>query len=229
MTTGTALITQAMKKIGVVTKSETLDADESADGLVALNNMLSSWSNDSLLTYVRVRESFTLTPGTAAYSIGAGQTFNTAKPVAIIEAHVREGITDYPVIIISDEEYEALPDKSSQESTPDFLNYSNGHPYGTIRLYYTPSSSNALHLLSEKPLAALTLAGTVDLPAGWEHAIVYNLAVLLAPEYGVEPSPIVMEEARNSKAMIKTAIAKNRDLSFVSESVGFNDIMIGTF
>ena len=51
MTTASDIIKKAMQKVGVLTKSESPSSDESADGLDSLNDLLSSWSNESMFIY----------------------------------------------------------------------------------------------------------------------------------------------------------------------------------
>ncbi len=200
-----------MKKIGVLTKSETPDADEAADGLVSLNALLSSWSNESLLVYSRVTESFTLSGGTGSYTIGTGQTLSTTRPVKIIEAHTSDGSTDTHMDIISDEVYNTIPVKTSQ-GIPEFLNFSNAYPAATIRLYPVPGAAYTLTLVSEKPLVTLALTDTLSLPAGWERALTYNLALEMAPEYGVQADPLIVATAREAKGAIALTIAKSRPM-----------------
>lgn len=201
-----------MKKIGVLTKSETPDADEAADGLVSLNALLSSWSNESLFVYSRVTEAFTLTAGTASYTIGASQTFNTTRPTLIIEAHTTSGSTDTHMDIISDEVYNAMPDKTSQ-GIPLYINYSNAFPAATIRLYPVPASTYSMTLVSEKPLVTLALTDTLSLPPGWERALTYNLAMEMAPEYGVQPDPLVVAAAKESRGLIALTVSKTRPMT----------------
>lgn len=227
MTTASALIASAMKKIGVLTKSETPDSDESADGLVALNNLLSSWSNESLFVYSRVRETFTLVGGTASYTIGTGQTLNTTRPTLIIEAHITDVNTDYHMDIIPDEVYEAIPVKSSQ-GIPEFINYDNGYSAGRIRLYPTPSSNYTLSIMSEKPLVVLALTDTLSLPPGWERALTYNLALEIAPEYGVTPDPLVVSIAKESRGLIALTVSKNRPMTPLNSFGAKYNILSGT-
>jgi len=110
MTTALDIIERAMKKAGVLTKSEVADSDEAADALVSLNNLLSSWSNESISVYARVTESFTLVGGTSSYAIGSGQTFNSARPIYIADAYIRISTLDYPITVINDEIYSLIVD-----------------------------------------------------------------------------------------------------------------------
>lgn len=229
MATARDIIKSAMQKIRVLQKGETPDADEASDGLNALNRMLSTWSNDSLLLYARTWESFNLVAGTASYTIGSGQTFNTTKPMNIITAFIRSGTTDYPVSVIPDENYYAIPDKTAQ-GIPSQLNFSNAHPTATVRLFPVPTDAYSLHILSEKQLSSIsTLDTSIDLPAGWEEALIYNLALRLAPEYGVAADPLNMELANEALAGIRRNQIKTRPLTFLDGTGTQYDSMTDTY
>lgn len=226
MTTALEIIERAMKKCGALTKSETPDADESNDALVSLNNLLSSWSNESISVYARTTESFSLVAGTSSYTIGVGQTFNTARPIFIADAYIRYSTLDYPVDVINDETYDSISDKSAR-GRPTVLNYTAGNPSGTIRLWNNPDQVYTLYIVSEKELGQLTLSSTVDLPPGWERALIYNLAVELAPEYGQQPDQLVYNIAVESKRMINSAVMRNRSLDATMMLTNTGNILSG--
>ncbi len=212
MTTGLGLITSAMRKIGALTKNESPTSDEANDGLEMLNDLLSSWSNNASNVYARVLESFTLTGNDGEYTIGVGANFNTARPIKIVSAYIRNGTTDYPVNPnITDEDFSRIGSKSSS-GIPEYLNYDNGNPTATIKLFPIPSAAYTLFLLSEKELTSLTLAGTVSLPPGWKRAIIYNLGMDMAPEYGQPVTPELKQGADSSRAAIMKAVMRNRSM-----------------
>lgn len=211
MTTALDLIKSAMKKAGILTKTEPPSADEAKDGLSSLNAMLDSWANESLNVPYRTLESFTLLSGAANYTIGTGGDFNTSRPVSIVSAYIRDGDTDYPLTIISDEAYMSFSDKST-EGIPECINFNNAFPLATIRLYPVPQASYQIHLLTEKTIGNYSLSSTVSLPPGWERAIVHQLAVEIAPEYGVQIPEEVAVIAVQSMSNIRRAVAKNRPI-----------------
>lgn len=213
--TALGIITSAMRKAGILTKNESPSADEAADGLEMLNDLLASMSNDSLVVYARTVENFPLSGGVTSYTIGSGATFNTARPIKIISAYVRSGTIDYPVQIIPDEQYANITYKSSSGGYPQFLNYTNAYPTATINLYPAPATAYQLYLVTEKQLSTFTLNQSVDLPPGWRRMLIHNLAVEMGPEYGVEIPASVVQIARESKGEIRTAVmaAKKMDWS----------------
>jgi hypothetical protein len=205
MTTALGIITSAMRKAGVLVKNETPSADEAMDGLEMLNDLLLSISNDSLVTYSRTVEDFTLSGGVASYTIGSGATFDTVRPIKIISAYVRIGNIDYPLSVVTDENYASIGIKDIG-GIPEFLNYTNAFPQAVINLYPVPAAAYQIFLVTEKQLSTFTLNQTVSLPPGWRRMLVYNLALELAPEYGQQIDPRVDQIARESKAEIRAAV-----------------------
>lgn len=203
--------------LGVVRKGESLDDDEASDGLSALNAMLSSWGSETLMALARIRESFTLTSA-SSYTIGVGKTLNTVNPIAISNAFIRIGNVDYPLEEVTDDEYDNIVIKDIS-GIPFVFNFTNSatEEAATIRLYPAPSAGYELHLLSEKPFSTLTLSTDIFFPqrAG-ERAARYNLAVEMAPEFGVEPSPAVVAIARESKGQMKLEGAKSRKMRSIN-------------
>ena len=62
----------------------------------------------------------------------------------------------------------------------------------------------------------LTLAGTVALPDTHIEALKYLLAIRVAPEYTLTPSPLVIRQADNSKTMLQAVYADPQPMSIDS-------------
>lgn len=204
MATGQTLINRATRLIGVSSVGETLSAEETEDGLTALNAMLDSWRNERMMVYAIQDESLTMVATQSSYTIGSGGDLNTTRPVRIETAYMRESNTDYDVEILNDREWAAITDKTSTSDLVEKIYYKPSMSTGTLYVWPVPTTTNVLHLLTWTPLSTLAAASTtVTLPPGYEEAIAYNLAVRIAPEHGVSVSPEVAEIARTSKAAIK--------------------------
>lgn len=215
MTTASDIIAASARLIGVTRKGEALDSDEADDGLETLNAMLGSWANDGLLIYSQTWENFTLTPGTATYTIGSSGTFNTTRPIQILHGFIRENTTDYPLKIVSEKEYNWISDKSTTSNIPRFLNYDPQFTLGKIRLWETPLAANPLYINSEKQVSSYAaLSTSFSLPPGWEHAIKHNLAIMMAPEFEIEVPQLVLMEAAKSLGRLKSTRARQTDMSY---------------
>lgn len=219
MTTANDIIKDAAMILGVLRKGEVLDADEAQDGLNALNDLMASWASMRLINLSSVRDTFTLT-NSATHEIGAGKTLNTVAPLVIKYATITVGSIDYPLEIITDDQYESIALKSTQASPSYFLNYNHDsdEDAGIIRIYPVPSGGDILNILSEKKSAEISsLFTTVYMPqAGFKRALKYNLALELAPQYGVEPSAMTVKIANDSLGAIKLETARNKKIVFNS-------------
>ena len=229
MSTAQDIITRALRSLQVVAQGETPDADQLNDGLVSLNDLLSAWGNERLMVYQTVQETITLVGGQSAYDIGVGATsLNTSMPIRIERAFIRLNGIDYPLEILTREQYQSIASKSDSSDIPAGLYYDYGYPESNIRLSSAPTGGT-LYIDSWKPLTAFsTLGTTVSLPNGYERALRLNLAVELMPEYGVQ-NEMVYGLAREAKAGIKRVNHNPQVMTFDSEipqRVSF-DIQVG--
>lgn len=227
MTTARTIIRRAMQKVGILTKTETPSSDEAQDGLDTLNDLIASVTNNSLMVYVRNVEQFSLTSGQSTYTIGPGADFDTSRPVAIVSAVARNGTVDYPLIKISDTSYDEDIGVKTISGIPDSYYYNNAYPTGSITLYPVPSSNYQLLLRTEKPMTTLTLDDELVLPPGWNNFLIYQLAVMLAPEYGQQIDPAIQELANISKDAIQLQVAKNRSMDRIPIGKAGGNIYMG--
>lgn len=223
MTTVLDIIKDAMSESTILTKDEDPTNGEAQNALRILNRMLGSWTNSAALQFERVTESFPLNNLQTTYTIGTGGDFNTTRPTKIVHAHVRQSNTDYNLDIANDAKYQSITYKSIG-GLPEVLNFTNEFPLATINIYPAPSSIYTLFITSEKALTSYpTTATTVNLPPGWEDALVYNLAVRLARVYGQPTDPDLKELARASKASIALNALRNNPLQSQLSTKGSDD------
>ena len=89
-------------------------------------------------------------------------------------------------------------------SNPAKLYNDANAPLATVALYPYPTENVSLELYSWQALAQFAdLVTPVALPDGYEEAVIYNLAVRLAPEYGRALDATVAALAIQSKAAIE--------------------------
>lgn len=215
-TTAHDLIRGAMRLIGAVDPGEELTADEAADGLELLNEMLESLSNEGLACYQTLQENFALSSGVASYTVGSGATFNTTRPLDVLSAFIRDGGIDYPLRILNREEYDRIQAKTTQYQ-PEYLMYTPSVANGVITLYGVPAKAYAvtdgLYINSMKQLQQFTgLTTAIVLPPGYKRMLRYNLAPEIAPEYGRKVPDAVLAIAREAKANIKRTNARTPKL-----------------
>lgn len=212
MTTARDVITRSFKLIGAIGEGESPTAEAAQDALAAWNAMLSSWSLEANLVYGEARESFPLTEGVAAYTIGAGGDFNTTRPERVLSAFIRDASNlDTPVTIIGAGAYGMISDKSVP-TQPVRAYLDSGFPLRTFTFESLPTAGLTFHLITEKPLDQIPDLNTVLIfPPGYELAHWTNLALTVAPYFEIDPAPRVKGMAATSLRRIKTAIARTKD------------------
>lgn len=204
MTTAVGMITRAMRVATVIGKGETPDADESADGLVALNAMLDSWKLDRLFVYRITENSFTLNVGFNSYTVGPGGNFNMDRPVKVEDScFILLSNIQYAVNVVDEATFTAQQ-TVGQSQMPRVLYYDPASPLGTIFFDYKPDQAYNFHLKSRVSLQQFsTLTTVLTLPPGHEQAIVFSLAEVFGVEFGVAIPPKVEQIAVQSRAAIK--------------------------
>lgn len=210
MTTARDLIESALRKIHVLGTGASLDDTEAQDALSTLNAMMATWSAEGDMIYAETIETFNLS-GAASYTIGSGATFNTDRPLYISAAYTSSGDTDYPLVQIDNQEYAAITQKDIA-NIPSVYYYDAGFPNGTLYLYPVPTSVSTITLHSFKPLTSFTsLTTSFSMPPEYESALVYNLALWLAPEYEREASMGVKHIAHESKGAVEAQNKRNEN------------------
>jgi hypothetical protein len=202
------LIRGSLRLIGAIGTGDTPSAEEQADALSVLNEMLESWSTENLIIHAKVREAFTLTAGQASRTLGPSGNFNTTRPIDIevakIEDQSASPVFETPVDIINTKEWADISDKAVQSSLPTKLYVEWTNPLLTLYFWPVPSAANKLVLYSLKPLTSFSSPNDlVTLPPGYQKALRYNLALELAGEYGRPISDFVLLQADDSKGNIK--------------------------
>ncbi len=199
------LISSAMKKFGALAAGETATADEASDGMSALNLMLDSFSNESLVIYTHVREEFATVASQSSRTIGTGGNFSTTRPINIERAGMEDSSgNEQPIKILNQDEWAAITSKALTSESPSAIYYEPTNPLGTIYFWPVPTGTNNLVLYSWKPLTTFTsLSTSLTFPPGYEEMLVFNLALRWAPDFDKQVSPEVSEVARETKAQLK--------------------------
>lgn len=197
----TDLIRSSLRLIGAISSSETPASDETMDALEALNLLLSSWGASRFLSKNTQTITHTLT-GATSYTIGSGGDINTTNPTEIYTAKYTNGGLDYNLSVMDFVDYEAIGLKNIG-AIPEFIVLKRDYPLSTIYLYPT-ATGGTLTINAVTPKADLdtdtNLSNTY--PPEWVRALKYNLAVEIAPEYGVTVSPEIAALARESKDIV---------------------------
>jgi len=119
---------------------------------------------------------------------------------------ITNGGLDYPVAVLSLEEYEMIGLKTLNGPWPKALYYQPTELLGNIYLWPNPAQGE-MHIFSDNIFSRYTTVNdTIQLPQGYTNALRWNLAYFLMPMYGkASPTQIAMitKNANDAKATVK--------------------------
>jgi hypothetical protein len=229
------IIKSALRKIRAYKPGEVIDAAEVTDNLSVLNDLIDMLSVDDLMIPSSTTEVFTLTEGQYMYTIGPGGDFDTTLPE---EIDARSSFSrdpfgvDYPLEPMTEREYNRIAIKSNMsgfnyadgtyyangsiyvngraiDSIPFRIWYDQQFPIGRLWFYPPPIAGFTLFLVSTKALTSYDdISQAVVLPTGYRTMLIYNLAVMLADEYGKPITAGVGTIAKESRNQLQHQNAK---------------------
>jgi hypothetical protein len=200
-------INRALRLLGVLAEGETPSASVSQDALMALNQMIDSWNTERLSVFCTQDQVFTWPAGEYIRTLGPSGNFVGLRPVLLDDAtYYRDPGTNvsYGIKFINQQQYDGIAVKTVTSTYPQVIFVNMGYPDVTMSIYPRPTRDLEWHFVSVQELTKpATLVTDILFPPGYLRAFTYNLAMELAPEFGVEPSPQVQRIAMTSKRNLK--------------------------
>lgn len=217
---GGSLLNSAVERLGRLYPGESLSSSEQTDFLTVANSMVDNWSLERLNIPVVVVASAALVSGTAAYTLGPGGTFGSTRflrldsaGILLPSAAIAGTYIRVPVEIVSQQKFQAFPEKTALAQIPEMFYYDYQFPTATGTLAPTPNftgTATKLELAGWQALANFPdLVTTVNTPQGYDEALITNLAIRLAPLLSVSASAELVNAAQQSKAAIRAMNISN--------------------
>jgi len=199
-------INRALRLLGVLAEGETPSAATSQDSLTALNQMIDSWNTERLSVFCTQEQIFNWPIGEIKQTLGPSGDFVGNRPIQLDDAtyyRAPSGVS-YSIKFINQDQYNGIAVKTSTSTFPQVIFVNNTFPNVEMYIYPKPTQLLEWHFISVQELTEpATLATELFFPPGYMRAFAYNLAMEIAPEFGVEPSPQVKRVAMTSKRNLK--------------------------
>lgn len=220
-----ALITQSLRRIGVIAEGAIPGSDQAIDAMAILNDYVADvLTNDRLAIFSITRTTFSMTNGTADYTVGIGGTINIPRPVTMnmqgcnvqfIDTSSSQPNTEISLWPLTDDTYQAIAQKGVSGTYPTSWYFNPTFtPYATLTFWPVPNVSTLVGVLyspaAVQEFSALTQI--IALPPGYRRFLRDNLAVELATEYTIVPSQTLLTSARESKAGVLATNTRIQDL-----------------
>ncbi len=204
MTTAIDIIKRSMRLIGVLSDGETPTAQQSEDALFSLNGLMGSLGNSPQMIFARTNEAVNLVASTASYTVGPSGGLVTARPIEVLESSnlIYQGVT-YPLVKWTLQDYQQITVTDSGGIPTGFYAQMD-MPNITLTFWPVPSEAMVFNMWSNKQITTFTsLTQQLSMPPGYDRALAFILAVEIAPEYEIEPSPNVLRLCSQSRRMLK--------------------------
>lgn len=199
-------INRAFRLLGILAEGETPTADMSQDALMALNQLIESWNIERLSVFCTQDQVFTWPSGLLSRTLGPSGDFVGNRPVLFDDAtyfKAPNGVS-YGIKFINQDQYNGIAVKTVTSTYPQVIFVNMTYPNAEMFIYPRPTQDLEWHFVSVQELdQPAELVTELHFPQGYLRAFTYNLAMEIAPEFGVEPSPQVQRIAMTSKRDLK--------------------------
>jgi len=195
------IIKMALQELEMLESGDNPEATEYTDGVDWLNLMISGWEADESLSLRPnlFTDDFDTVAGTASYTAGNSGTAFTYRPIRIVNAYLVSTGMSQPLGIQGKADYDLIQNKTVA-----------GRP---CVLYYDPLQVGVIYF-DRVPDAVYTVFCDMQVHVGdyadenvtlavspeYRAALVYNLAVTLAPNYKANLRP---QTASNAKRCLE--------------------------
>ena len=199
-------INRALRLLGILAEDETPTAATSQDALMAMNQMIDSWNTERLSVYTTQEQVFSWPSGQIKRTIGPTGNFVGNRPILLDDAtyYLSPDGVSHSVGIVNQDQYNSIAVKASTSSLPSVIFVNPVFPNAEMFIYPQPTQVLEWHFVSVQELAQPAgLTTLLQFPPGYMRAFTYNLAMEIAPEFGVEPSPQIQRIAMTSKRNLK--------------------------
>lgn len=134
--------------------------------------------------------------------------FPIERPLRITNCYTRlttSGISqvDYQCTEAAVDQYTQIGLKSQPGPWPKIFYYDTSFPLSKLFLWPVPQQAGEFHMWSDQLFTLVNATDEVNLPQGYNLALQCALALLLAPEYGVQPNPLLIQQAASLKTQLK--------------------------
>lgn len=211
MATANDLISNSLRKAGILSSGETAEGEDADETLEIMNDILEQWSLEDLMVYYSTILTVPLIAGTNSYSIGPTGDLVATRPIELLAAWIRTADNlDIPIDYIAFENYQYVIQKATAGTYPNIIAYQPTYPNGVVYLWQSPAAGLSLRInVASQFIAVADLDTEITFPPGYKKAIQDAITVELCIKYGrSEMLDSVKEAALYSKMLIKRKNSK---------------------
>jgi hypothetical protein len=180
-----SIVAAAMRKI-VLAKGQAPDAEDLVNGKEALNNLVAELMTLGMPLWALRTTTITMVADQSSY------TLVNPFPLRIQQAWstISDGTSKQELNPTANYDFNLLPTATVTSGVPSQFTYQPNINYGTLQIWPAPSTAvvadRTLYIRYLAPFDQFVNANdTPFFPREWNNTLIYGLAHLLAPEFGV--------------------------------------------
>lgn len=205
------LCKDSLLEIGVLAAGEPLRAEDATFVVGRLNQLFDSYNAMREASYIEGTDLFTFVANQQDYTIGPAAfspdfTYGNARPNLVDNANVILNNVNpnvrNPIQIRDYQWWAGVSVRSVTTTFPTDLYYEADWPLGILHFWPVPNSTYGLELFTTNTFAQVAITDSLNLPSGYQNAIMLTLAENVAPSYGKAISPLTAAKAREARETI---------------------------
>jgi hypothetical protein len=179
------LIEASLRTLGVLSEGQTANATQLSTGAEALNGVIALFQTKGMPLWKRTEQVVIPVLSQQAYTI------TDAVKVPQVVLRFTNAATQYELIEKSMYDFNRLPTNTSANAgTPVHYYFQPGIQDGMLNIWPVPDAgtvaNNTFVVVKQKKFDGFFAAGeTPDFPSYYNLALIYQTAVVLAPQYGI--------------------------------------------
>lgn len=201
------VLSDALFEVNSLSPGETIEPGLGEFVLGRANQILDNWNAQREAVWAEEFLEFTFVPNQQTYTIGpnAADFSVSVRPVSIELANVVLN-TNPPVFVpITVRDYQwwaGVSVRNISGTYPTDVYYQPDWPNGELNFYLIPTVAYGLELVTRVALGVLTMQGVLNMPPGYQNALMLTLAEDIGPALGKQISPKTETKARQARARI---------------------------
>jgi hypothetical protein len=233
------VITEVLSLLRAYSPGEPIAAADSSSCLFTLSGLIDGWGAERLTVFRGNVATFTTTAGKQTYTVGPAAALAPASPDWLLDPCPPDfnAVTCLPgqpssieaeLRILTDLQWAEIPLKSLQSNYLGSV-WPNFQPAGYYQLSFFPIPSAAVPVTLYTPLPVgklLALSSTLQMPPGYQEALVYELAIKVSSKFGPRMPEWLPAAWTAAKSRIKEANFQALDVSLdaalTRDGGGFN-------
>jgi hypothetical protein len=189
------IIKSALRKLGVLAKGQTPSTEDYTDATTALNSLIQTLGTNGMPLWKRLEVEITPVLDQTTYSV--------ETDLKIVQVYLSDNTSGTLFELIPKSLYDInrMPNSTTGQAVHYYLDYN----LNTTNVVVWPKpdqgmvDNKKINVVYQKEFDGfISSTDTPDFPTYWTDALIYHLAVRLAPEYGLplQDRQLLMQEAK---------------------------------